>query len=264
MQTAMRDTIERSPARVRSSAAISFRRARTPINVGAAERAASLAIGVGLVALGAMRRGWIGGVAGGGGTLLVLRGATGRCIVYRRMERSTAAPPRSTTIERSITIGASPDEIANGLTPDRIRSLLPFLQRLSAEADEVVAAARLPGGRSLEWRARFESSPSSLRWTSLSDDPFGHDLRLDFAAAPGGRGSDVMARLEIRPPAGSAGAAVAQWLRGLGVRAMGAALARLKQSIETGEIATTSKQPMGPRSRSLLLLERVRGREFAR
>jgi uncharacterized membrane protein len=259
MESMERETVEHLPSpRSRGD------RSPTPrIHAGGAERAASLAAGAALIAFGTRRHGWSRGVAAGSGAFLLIRGATGRPVI-RRLERRSALLRRTASMERSITIGVPAEQIAAALTPERVREILPFLQSCSANGDELAVAARIGGGRALEWRARFERQDSSLRWKSLPGAPFGHDLRIDLATAPGGRGTDVHARLELRPPAGAVGAAVARALRGIGARSVGAALARLKQSIEAGEIAKTDRQPQGARSRPKLLLDRIRGREHAR
>jgi hypothetical protein len=66
------------------------------VNVGRAERLASTAAGAGLVLLGASRRSALGGLVALGGAVLLLRGATGRCPVYRAAGISTAADGEGT------------------------------------------------------------------------------------------------------------------------------------------------------------------------
>lgn len=227
------------------------------VNVGNGERAASAAAGATLLAMGLVRRGLVGGALGLAGSALLLRGATGHCAVYRRLAKNTANDqpmPREIVLSRSVTIDAAPQAIRSLLREPRAARALPFAEVLEADGDSVRVEARLPAGRRLAWTSRIEEREDSIAWRSEPEGPFDHELRLDFEAAPGNRGTQVDATLTLRPPAGAAGAAVAQWLRGLGVRSMGAALARLKQLCELGEVATTQNQPTGARSRLKTLL----------
>jgi hypothetical protein len=62
------------------------------VNVGRTERMASTAVGASLMALGATRRSAVlGSLLTFGGAVLLFRGATGRCPVYRATGVSTAA-----------------------------------------------------------------------------------------------------------------------------------------------------------------------------
>jgi uncharacterized membrane protein len=227
------------------------------VNVGTGERAASAAAGATLLAIGFARRGLVGGALGLAGSALLMRGATGHCAVYRRLAKNTANDepmPREIVLSRAETIDATPQAIRSLLREPRAARALPFAEVLEVDGDTMRVEARLPAGRRLAWSSRIEEREDSITWRSDPEGPFDHALRLDFEPAPGNRGTQVDATLTLRPPAGAAGAAVAQWLRGVGARSMGAALARLKQLCELGEIATTQNQPTGARSRLKTLL----------
>jgi hypothetical protein len=96
------------------------------VNVGRTERLASTAAGAGLMLLGATRRSSaLGGAMAFGAAVLLFRGATGRCPIYRAAGVSTAGG------------GSEMD----GDAPDESRRPLPF-SRSSAEQGEQPAPRR--------------------------------------------------------------------------------------------------------------------------
>jgi uncharacterized membrane protein len=227
------------------------RRAGAHLNVGAAERGASLAAGAGLLLLGlrSRRLGPSSLALGAAGLALALRGLTGRCAVYRSLGIRAAGEPLRREIEwvRSVTIGAPPARVrdflsdpaswgsaagvvreATALAPDRFRLRLALPGRLGAEYE----LARRPDGMSYE---------------SGAGAPVPHEIELELTPAPHDRGTQLRCRVTLRPPGGAAGAALGHWLEGLGGRALGQQLQQVKQCIETGERASTSLQPSARR-----------------
>jgi uncharacterized membrane protein len=107
--------------------------------------------------------------------------------------------------------------------------------------------AKGPVGTRVEWDAEItEEIPNALiRWRSLPDADVANFGTVRFREAPGGRGTEVAVDLEYQPPAGSLGTAIARLLGEEPQRQIEEDLRRLKQLLETGEIATTAGQPAG-------------------
>ena len=105
--------------------------------------------------------------------------------------------------------------------------------------------AKGPAGMTVEWEARVinEIENELLAWQSVEGSTVATAGSVRFNSDV--RGTTVRVRLQYNPPAGKAGAAIA-WLFGeeprLQVRDD---LRRVKQLMETGEIATTEGQPSG-------------------
>jgi uncharacterized membrane protein len=72
-----------------------------------------------------------------------------------------------------------------------------------------------------------------------------HFGAVRFFDAVGDRGTVVYVHLEYVPPAGALGAAIARLSGQSPQRLVREALPRMKQLLETGEIATTRGQPSG-------------------
>jgi uncharacterized membrane protein len=108
--------------------------------------------------------------------------------------------------------------------------------------------ARGPAGTTVEWDARIinEIENELIAWQSVEGSTVATAGSVHFTGDS--RGTMVRVRLQYNPPAGKAGAAVA-WLfgeePGSQVRED---LRRVKQLMETGEIATTQGQPTGQRA----------------
>ncbi|MGE5186181.1 MAG: SRPBCC family protein [Acidobacteriota bacterium] len=210
------------------------------VNVPGYERIASVAAGGVLAVIGARRKG-VGGallaVLGGG---LVLRGVTGRCGLYRMR-----AVRKGIEVRRAVTVQASPQEVYE-LWRD-LRNLPRFMAHVRSvelEADGTSRWVIEEGGRQLSWRAELtEETPGRrLRWQSLPGGDLDHQGILDLHEAPGGRGTVVEVRMLYRPPGGLFVAGeLSGFLRDVPGLQLAAELARLRQLIETGELATGAR-----------------------
>lgn len=104
-----------------------------------------------------------------------------------------------------------------------------------------------PGGTSVEWDSTVtvDRPGERLSWKSVADTPFSHAGSVQFAPAPGGRGTFVSVIMHYRAPAGGT---LARLVGGDPFGEIREDLRRFKQLIETGEIPTTVGQPSGRRS----------------
>ncbi len=235
-------------------------------NVGEGERYTSLLGGLALVLAGIARRG-LGGLALAAlGVAFIRRGVTGYCALYQKMGVSSARSARpgvpdnlGIKVERSITINRSPEDIF-GFWRD-VRNLPRFMQNIervepqdSNHSHWVARSGKK--GVSVEWDAAIinEHPNEMIAWESLPGSSVQNAGSVRFEPAPGGRGTEVKIALEYNPPGGMLGA--------LGARLFGEApeqqidedLGRLKQLLETGELATTAGQPAGVREKKVHLI----------
>jgi uncharacterized membrane protein len=105
--------------------------------------------------------------------------------------------------------------------------------------------AKGPAGMTVEWNARIINDIENelIGWQSVEGSTVATAGSVRFASDV--RGTTVRVRLQYNPPAGKAGAAIA-WLFGEEPRLqIRDDLRRVKQLMETGEIATTEGQASG-------------------
>lgn len=126
--------------------------------------------------------------------------------------------------------------------------------RLPEVMDNVVSVERLddrrsrwtvkaPGGGTVEWTSVVtEDEPGQLiAWTSEDGADVPNSGRIEFRDAPGGRGTWVTATILYDPPAGIIGKVVAKMFQREPAIQARRDLRRLKQLMETGEIATAAR-----------------------
>lgn len=110
--------------------------------------------------------------------------------------------------------------------------------------------ARAPAGLRIEWDAELlDRDPDrSIAWRSLPGGSVRHAGVVRFEPAPGGRGTIVRLRMQVRPPGGELGARLAGLFGESPEQSSREDLRRFKRLIETGEVPTTRGQPHGRRS----------------
>lgn len=98
-----------------------------------------------------------------------------------------------------------------------------------------------PAGKTVEWDAVIvEDIPDQLiRWQSAEGAEVTHSGHIEFRDAQAGRGTAVTATILYDPPAGSIGKIVAKLFQEEPEIQARRDLRRLKQLLETGEIATS-------------------------
>ena len=223
-------------------------------NVGELERWASALGGGALAAYGLdrlVKRSMPAGLAAAlvGGALLY-RGVTGYCPGYGSMGVSTAERQVARLrIRGAYTIKRPAEELYQFWR--NLENLPHFMQHL--EAVQVLDDRRsrwrlqLPlGFGELQWEAVItEDQPGRLlAWHSVPEAMVETAGHLQFREAPEGRGTELHAVLEYRPPAGAAGATLAGLANPLFSQLVREDLRRFKNLMEAGEIPTTSGQPV--------------------
>ncbi len=217
------------------------------LNVGNTERIASLAGGALLTYLG-LRKFSLGrlGLAATGGALLY-RGLTGYCPANEQLDRNTAEQTQNT----------GPIEIKTNLTVDQPReevysfwrqldNLPRFMRHLSEVQDlgdgrsHWVATDPTGMGR-VEWDAEIQTEEEGRRlaWRSVEGASIDNAGEVRFEDAPGGRGTEVYARISYRPPGGVVGESAANLLNPAFREMVKEDVRRFKHIAEAGEIPSS-------------------------
>lgn len=221
------------------------------VNVGEAERWASM-IGGGWLALSGLRRNSLLGllmVALGGD--LIYRGLTAHCSVYASLGVNTAKGDGKIKVERSITIDKSPEEIysfwRNFENLPRFMKHLKTVDVLDNNRSHWVTSA--PAGTTVEWDAEItnERENEVITWRSLPNAQVTNIGAVRFLKAPEGRGTEVRVNIEYIPPAGPIGAIFAKLFGEEPSQQVLDDLRHLKEIMEAGEIPTIKGQPNGKR-----------------
>ncbi|EZP74337.1 Cyclase [Sphingomonas paucimobilis] len=102
---------------------------------------------------------------------------------------------------------------------------------------------KAPGGGTVEWISVItEDRPGELiAWASEEGAEVPNSGRIEFRDAPGGRGTWVSATILYDPPAGFIGKVIAKMFQREPAIQARRDLRRLKQFLETGEIATAAR-----------------------
>jgi uncharacterized membrane protein len=228
-------------------------------NMGRFDRAFSLAGGTFLLLTSFRTHSRLRTLLGMAGAEMLRRGFTGRCYAYDalgiRTQSSNGDSPaiphrKGVHAKHSITINLPRDRVY-GFWSDlrnlpRVMKHLVTVEPKGANRSRWVAAG--PAGSQVEWDAEtINEVPGELiAWRSLPDSEVSTAGSVTFKDAPGGRGTEVHVQLQYLPPAGPAGALVAKLFGRDAQTEIEEDLDRLKQYLETGEVASVFGQPFGP------------------
>lgn len=215
-------------------------------NVGNAERALSLAAGVGLGMVGLARGGLRGLVLAATGGGLAYRGLSGHCHGYAALGVSTAEHHDATAvpaqygykIERSVVVDRSPADLYGFWR--RFENLPKIMRHLKSveTSDEQRSHWKAKGalGKDVEWDAEIinERDNEMIAWRSLPGGDIETAGSVRFEPLEMGHGTKVTVSMKYNPPAGKIGARVAS-LAGEGLEAkLADDLESFKQVMETG------------------------------
>lgn len=212
-------------------------------------------LGAGALAYLGLRRGGpvgfglalAGGVlALGGGDALLGRPAEALARAGSAVARRTL-PTGTVKIRKSITIGKPRAEVW---------TFVRDLERFPHWAGHVRSVTEIedgrshwvvkgPGGAEMEWDVRTvaESPHERISWETLPGADVRHAGVLAVRDAPGGRGTEVSLHLAYEAPAGRFGDVLASLTGEEPGRQTRIDLRRLKQLLETGEMATNAMRP---------------------
>ena len=107
--------------------------------------------------------------------------------------------------------------------------------------------AKAPLGQSVEWDATIINDVENelIAWQSDEGAQVPNAGSVRFTPAPAGRGTEVRVTISYAPPAGQLGVAIAKLLGEEPSRQVSDDLRRFKQLMESGELPTNDRQPMG-------------------
>jgi len=231
----------------------------TTKNLGDIERWASVLGGASLVVYAVKKRSPGPGLLGILGGDLIYRGVSGYSLLYDalgvrprepRPGQSASIPYRQgIRVDKAITIDKPREELyafwRNLENLPRFMKHLRAVTQVNSKLSHWVADG--PNGKVVEWDAEINSEEPNERigWRSLPGSEVDTAGSVHFKPAPGGRGTEVVVELQYNPPAGVLGAAVAKLMGRDPANQVAEDLRRLKQILETGEIATIEGQPSG-------------------
>lgn len=220
------------------------------INVGPAERKASLAGGAALALSGLRnlgKRNYLSGlammVAGG---MFLYRGKTGHCDVYQAMGVDTVHTHNSgLRIEKAVTIGLPPQQVYQfWRNLEHLPQFMKHLDSVQVTGERTSHWKAIgPGGLTAEWDAEMmEDTPGQqISWHSVGAADIPNKGSVEFKEAPAHRGTEVKVTIDYYPPGGAAGKAAAKAAHGLNAQQLEEDLKRLKQILEVGEETTARR-----------------------
>jgi uncharacterized membrane protein len=167
------------------------------------------------------------------------------------MQTSMAEAPQDVPITTSLVINSAPDSIYSFWR--KLENLPRFMTHLESvrEIDERTSEwTAKAGGVRLQWQSEIvEDQPGRfISWRTRDGSEINHCGSVRFEPASGGRGTLVRVEVYYGLPGGQFAAKAAKLLSSGPEAMVTEDLRRLKQLIETGEIATTRGQPSGARS----------------
>jgi len=220
------------------------------VNVGDTERWIS-GVGGTVLALFGLSRGDLAGLALVGlGGALVYRGLSGHCTCYQALGLNTAdqhgpatsvAAGHGVKIEQAVTINAPREKLFQfWRNLENLPRIMTHLERVTQRGDVSHWVAKGPLNVPVEWDAQIinERPNELIAWQSLQGSVVDNAGSIHFTNAPGGRGTEVRVVLKYDPPAGKVGSFVAKLFRRAPEQEVREELARFKQLMEAGEIAT--------------------------
>lgn len=225
---------------------------RDQINLGQIERLASAIAGGALAFYGLRRRTLPGMGLTVAGAALLHRGVTGHCNGYEALGISTNTPGKDSAavakdvhVEKSILIDKSPEELYTFWRSfENLPHFMKHLESVScAGLNRSHWVAQGPTGN-VEWDAEiYNDKPNELiAWRSLPGSDITNAGSVRFTPL-GSRGTEVKVVLNYNAPGGKLSALMAKLFGREPGQMIADDLRRLKQILETGEVATTEGQP---------------------
>lgn len=193
-------------------------------------------------------------LAGGGVVLAFTAGAVAvAALNARKTGGGTSEAPQDKAVRRAVTINKPRAELYRRWRDFREAPRWMDIVESVTETEDgrLHWVVRAPGGKRIAFEAVITEDHDGevLAWESVPGAKIRSSSRLEFREAPGGRGTEIHASMDYRPPFGPLGRAAAL----IGQKApefqIQRDLRRFKQLVETGEIATTEGPGAAPSSR---------------
>ena len=168
------------------------------------------------------------------------------------MRDSMAKAAQDVPVTVTLAINSPPEKVYEFWR--KLENLPRFMQHLASvrETGEPTShwIAKAPGGIRLEWQSEIvDDQPNQfISWRTREGSEVNHCGSVRFDTAPGGRGTLIKVEMYYGLPGGRMVQQAAKLFSAAPEVVIKEDLRRLKQLIETGEIATTRGQPSGARS----------------
>lgn len=193
----------------------------------------------------------------GGGVALLALAAIPLVIAANRRNSAgkggTSDMPQEGVIERSVTINAPRDELFRRWRDFTAASTwMEIVESVEDLGDDRHRwTVRTPGDKQLTYETVVteERAGEVLAWESAPGAKIRSTNRLEFRDAPGGRGTEIHAKMSYDPPFGPLGKLAARATQKAPELQVRRDLRRFKQLVETGEIATTEGPGAAPSSK---------------
>ena len=155
-------------------------------------------------------------------------------------------------ITQSLAINATPEALYKfWRNVENLPRFMSHLESVTATGDRTSHwVAKAPAGMSVEWDAQIvrDDPNEGLAWETVEGSEIRHQGTVRFEPARSGRGTIVRVELHYVPPGGKVGVHLARALGEEPNVQIKDDLRRLKQLLETGEVATIIGQPSGRRT----------------
>lgn len=214
---------------------------RRRCNVGTAERWLSLVCGGTALGISLWRRGIGGLLLGLLGGLLLFRGMSGHCPLYRRLRISTARPEKSglwgqnlVHVQTRITVQQPREAVYRyWRNLENLPRFMRHIRQVRVDGNRSHWVARTPFGLPLAWDAQIiQDSPNErLTWCSIAGSDVETRGEVRFRPTING-GTEIDVDMYYRPPGGAASRLLARLLGGISEKAIQRDLERFKEAIE--------------------------------
>jgi uncharacterized membrane protein len=183
--------------------------------------------------------------------------------------RSDAIPHQlGVQVSASICVGVEPTQAYSYLR--NLGNLPRFMKHLEIVVPSKAGNSRWTSSRAygppVEWDAKIinEVPNEIISWKSESNDSVESAGSIHFEKAPQNRGTIIRVKLQYLPLGGAVGASIAKLFGRDPELELKNDLRRLKQILETGEIATTEGQPAGGSRAALALRQKAKAEALAK
>jgi uncharacterized membrane protein len=176
----------------------------------------------------------IQGVAAGG--LMLYRGATGVCPVYKQLGKDTT-DPEAINITEDIVVNAPIEKVyAFWRELSNLPKFMEHLKSVEELGDQVsLWTANTPGGLvDLQWNAEItrEQKGEYIGWQSLEGSMIDNAGKVEFKESLSGTGTELHIEIDYFPPAGSVGRGIASLFNGIFERMIREDIQRFKTYAE--------------------------------
>ena len=174
------------------------------------------------------------GAAAGG--LMLYRGATGVCPVYKQLNKDTT-DPEAINITEDIVVNAPKDKVYEFWRDfSNLPKFMKHLKTVEETSDQISHwTANTPGGLvDLNWKAEItrEEAGSYLGWQSLEGSMIDNAGKIEFKETLNGTGTEMHIEIDYFPPAGSVGRGIASLFNGVFERMIREDIERFKTYAE--------------------------------